>query len=79
MESIFSVNESGSISDGKQEYSIHEVATMLNHMEHREKMLLEVIHLIPECDDHGNECLPHAKDWISGQLQPQSRKINNAD
>lgn len=25
----------------------------------------ELLHLIPECPDHGNECIPHAKEWVA--------------
>lgn len=73
METNFSETSDGMISDGKTEYTITEVVKLLNLYEHQEKMLLQVIHLIPECNVHGPDCLAHAKEWIEDQLLGLSR------
>ncbi|KXS54672.1 MAG: hypothetical protein AWU57_933 [Marinobacter sp. T13-3] len=73
MEMKFSVTLDGKISDGKNEYTASETAKLLNLYEHQEMKLLEVIHMIPECEEHGPDCLPHAKEWIEAHLSPPSR------
>ena len=29
----------------------------------------EVLHAIPECPDHGSECIPHALEWLANAKQ----------
>ena len=39
----------------------------------------EVLNEIPECPTHGNECMPHALDWIkrAKELEVENRKLAN--
>ncbi len=58
----------GKISDGETTYSLEDVVNIMNNDQLQLGRFNKLLSHIPECEDHGTECIPGAIEWIKEKV-----------